>query len=863
LIASHVSYEAFSTPITIGRDTIRILIELEPTKSQLNEVVVKSNYDEVWNDQLSRFKNDFLGGQFGHSCQILNPWVIDFSQNRDELVAHASAPLEIMNNALGYHLTFHLIHFQGKTKRYFIQGHTFFEPLEGDQASMKTFEANRAKAYYNSSQAIFQSIVRQTWKKEGYDLYVDKPGYEKTRERSNVFSKELDKTLERFVGRPGQIEKLYRGGWLIKLKGRLEVHHTAELAPKKIYSDVIYPVSWIESSSGIIRLDSLGRVVNPSEVSISGYLDQFRVGGLLPVNYSPSEAVQLSVWATLPSAKFARLQEKVFIHTNKSYYYPGEVVWLKGYIMYAHPQLQDSLSRVLYVELIDPDKDVVVQEQFLIDSGRVQGQLILDEAWAAGKYLLRAYTRWMLNYPAQDIFTKELPILEFNEALRQTSKRANVVNENVAIIPEKQSYRPRERVDVTVKVKLPAPSNGAVLSVSVLDTDLVDPIVTGPNIDDVFQSSSVPKHITTLKVTHPIEYGISVVGTYQAENKRRKGPSTLIVMQGDREEIAQVTTTDRGDFFLSGFNFYDTSVFSIRSLDQKGIVRLARKPIPPIGRTDLTTEYVIEKVNNYYHPQAEYVKDNETRMLDEVVVTAAPIDRERTKMAIHYGRPDHVLTGDQLRSGAVGPNLTEALAGKIPGLSVTTSYDNNGVRHYHVRIRGGTSSFGFTGTIEPLVLVDGVPFASRFDDQNTIGDFLVGLSPEAVDFIEVITRANPLFGVNGTNGVIIIYTKKGATVPNTQTSKSDSTSATQTFKVKGYTRALQFKAPNYGQQAATNERDFRSTIYWNPGIPVDRNGNAQFSFYASDNLGTYRIQLVGATLEGLPFCQETSIVISK
>lgn len=457
LIASHIAYKVFSSNITVNKDTLSIVIELTLNLNQLDEVTVKSKLDDEWNDQFNRFKREFFGLQNLNSCQILNPWVIEFSKNKDELDASASIPLQIENKSLGYHLTFHLTHFHSKTKDYSIQGITFFEPLIETDPTTKAFEANRAKAYYNSSQSIFKSIINRSSKKEGYELYIDKPGNEKIRERSNIFSNEINKTLVRFSYDGKNAEKSDHGEVTIRLKGRLEVHHILDLASKKVYNDIIYPVSWIESSSGFIKMDSLGNVLNSPDLLVSGYLDQFRVSSLLPVNYRPDQTIQQSTWQNLPIEKFKRLQEKIFLHTNKGYYYPGDIVWFKGYVKYSNSQLQDSLSRVLYVELINHEKVIIAQEQFRIDSGGVQGQMMLNNELIPGKYYIRAYTRWMMNYPGDELFLRPLPILEFNEILHQEPKKVSQVNPdtsdiNVQIIPNKENYRTREKIDITVKI---------------------------------------------------------------------------------------------------------------------------------------------------------------------------------------------------------------------------------------------------------------------------------------------------------------------------------------------------------------------------------------------------------------------------
>ena len=46
----------------------------------------------------------------------------------------------------------------------------------------------------------------------------------------------------------------------------------------------------------------------------------------------------------------------------------------------------------------------------------------------------------------------------------------------------------------------------------------------------------------------------------------------------------------------------------------------------------------------------------------------------------------------------------------------------------------------------------------------------------------------------------------------------------------------EFYSPRYGQESEKQKRipDFRSTLYWNPNVPIDESGNASMQFYTSD-----------------------------
>ena len=57
--------------------------------------------------------------------------------------------------------------------------------------------------------------------------------------------------------------------------------------------------------------------------------------------------------------------------------------------------------------------------------------------------------------------------------------------------------------------------------------------------------------------------------------------------------------------------------------------------------------------------------------------------------------------------------------------------------------------------------------------------------------------------------------------------------------------------------------DFRSTIYWNPNVKLNENGEGNVSFYASDIPTSYRVNLEGITIKGIPFTEEIFIKIKN
>ncbi|MFT3752976.1 MAG: TonB-dependent receptor plug domain-containing protein [Paludibacter sp.] len=103
-------------------------------------------------------------------------------------------------------------------------------------------------------------------------------------------------------------------------------------------------------------------------------------------------------------------QEKVYLQTDKPYYSAGENIWFKGYVVNATTHLPKSLSRFLYVELIDKSNAVVSRVKIKKDSLGFSGYVKLKSELHAGNYALRAYTYWMQNASTDFFFTKNIYI---------------------------------------------------------------------------------------------------------------------------------------------------------------------------------------------------------------------------------------------------------------------------------------------------------------------------------------------------------------------------------------------------------------------------------------------------------------------
>ncbi|MBR1705784.1 MAG: TonB-dependent receptor [Bacteroidales bacterium] len=95
------------------------------------------------------------------------------------------------------------------------------------------------------------------------------------------------------------------------------------------------------------------------------------------------------------------------------------------------------------------------------------------------------------------------------------------------------------------------------------------------------------------------------------------------------------------------------------------------------------------------------------------------------------------------------PNLMDRLVGQIAGLSITTESEAPG-SNQSLLIRGQNS---ISATNTPLVVLDGIPYEGSLAD----------LDPNLIDNMTVLKDASSvaIYGSRGSNGVILIQTKKG------------------------------------------------------------------------------------------------------
>lgn len=179
------------------------------------------------------------------------------------------------------------------------------------------------------------------------------------------------------------------------------------------------------------------------------------------------------------------------------------------------------------------------------------------------------------------------------------------------------------------------------------------------------------------------------------------------------------TITDfDGNFVLENVN--SDAVLEVSSIGYKS------QEVPVNGRTQINV----------------VMKEDAEQLAEVVVIGYGTMDKKELTSAI-----SHVSEKDFLSISSVDPSMM--IQGKVPGVSITNTGAGDPNNQASIQIRGVSSRSAGVG---PLIVIDGVP-----------GGNLTNLNANDIASFDILKdgAASAIYGTRGSNGVILITTKKG------------------------------------------------------------------------------------------------------
>ena len=316
------------------------------------------------------------------------------------------------------------------------------------------------------------------------------------------------------------------------------------------------------------------------------------------------------------------------------------------------------------------------------------------------------------------------------------------------------------------------------------------------------------------------EKSIQISGTVKSLGGKPIPKAPVALISFEPKSLTNTISDNSGVFLFDTLSFSDSIKFVLQAVNAKGKNRTQlnyNEDKAPSYSPLISTHFGDAEI------PASYLENNEKqqeelnklglgkgRILKEVKIKSRRVDdKYETQSLAGAGHADQVMHAKEINM--FPGQLSISLNGRLRGVIFRGTFP------YTAPYLGGGL---FTGPM--LVVLDGFEGA----DINMV-------STNEVETIEVLKSGNAaIYGMAGANGVIVITTKRGA-----GTDWKDVTSTgILPINLQGYYKAREFYSPKYESNVINNHPDLRSTIYWQPELVTDKDGNASFEYYNDDEL---------------------------
>ena len=270
LAISFIGYQTqYIQNIDVSKELKIVLLESNNT---LNEVIVKKDRFSR-KQKLQLFKEQFLGQTSNAKLTRIeneDDLYFDYDEKAMILKAYSENPLTIINDALGYKISYELVDFEAnffratmkstEVNRSFYAGLSRFEEIKSDAKKVK----KREKSFKGSQIHFFRNLVNNVWNKDNFLLF--KGSFQ---DNPSDYFQILDE---------GDYKKVMITKQTNGLASKNFVAEFNLLFDKKQQSRIVFETE-------TFYVDKFGNNSNIENIIFSGYLSSLKVGDMLPLNY--------------------------------------------------------------------------------------------------------------------------------------------------------------------------------------------------------------------------------------------------------------------------------------------------------------------------------------------------------------------------------------------------------------------------------------------------------------------------------------------------------------------------------------------------------------------------------------------------
>lgn len=330
---------------------------------------------------------------------------------------------------------------------------------------------------------------------------------------------------------------------------------------------------------------------------------------------------------------------------------------------------------------------------------------------------------------------------------------------------------------------------------------------------------------------YPVEKNLSFSGQVQLRNRDKNLEDIQINALFQRDSIEYIVSAHpgfRGAFRFEGYDFCDTMDVAISAIDKKNrtlYLSITEHEETPsgyytygtnIGRNE-NDSLVVELSGTIPLSPGEEM-DKKIHQLPEVSVTAKVKKRDHRRL---HNEVFNLTTYSVVKNHSYG--------GKWGALGILFYVghvwaSDSGEEELTLRV------FGSDKNKQPVLILDGF----RANQQ-----VLRSVTPMSIERVEVVSPASAMLYNSTGGGAILFFSRSWEDMVDMIPTK------TVVHQLVGYSRPKEFYSPDYAIINDPLKADSRNTLYWQPDLSLNEEGEAEFSFFTSDEKGEYLIHCEG------------------
>lgn len=320
--ASLVGFKHTTKNLDLTHAVTELVLVLEHS-GELEEVLVFGKGERDWRKKWMIFKNGLLGETpFTAECMIKNQEVIklEWDKKHKKVLAKATQPIEIQNDALGYKIFLKLDKFESDGTFTQYAGSKYFQPLTGkNEKIQEKYEKNRAAAFQNSFRNFLVVLAENKAAQNGFELFkivsIRRQYFGKISVENEVISGNFKTTEAKEICFYDEESNLF---YLKSELPLLVFNRNTELFPP-VFNDFPYVFSQIELPNQVFTFTQNGWIVSPNGMILYDNWGFEGISNMLPSDYHlKSEMITIQPTEPLSDGHIAPKTRLILVQKNDS-----------------------------------------------------------------------------------------------------------------------------------------------------------------------------------------------------------------------------------------------------------------------------------------------------------------------------------------------------------------------------------------------------------------------------------------------------------------------------------------------------------------------------------------------------------------